>query len=194
MTALLWSALKNMFKVLLLRRLMRRDPYRARSGEKEERVVSTAHATSAKVISLELYLVFPSPSLPISLLPHLYLFLSFLLSLSLSFLYFFSPFSLSLSLWTPNTHTHNMTKRASPSPPTSMRATAASRHVARTYSGKPDVMIDHYNYEHITPPSISPLRHFLFLYFSLTHTHTQQIHTRNMPDPFFFIGLCFGCA
>ena len=46
-----------------------------------------------------------------------------------------------------------MTKRASPSPPTRMRATTASRHVARTFSGKPDVMIDHYNLpEHITPP------------------------------------------
>jgi len=49
----------------------------------------------------------------------------------------------------------------SPCPLPSMRATAASRHVARTYSGKPDVMIDHYNLpEHITPPC--SLRRFTF--------------------------------
>ena len=95
-------------------------------------------------------------------MPHLYLFLSFLLSLSLSLLYFFLPIlSFSLSLLTPNTHTHKMTKRASPSPPTRMRATTASRHVARTFSGKPDVMIDQYNLpEHITPPC--SLRRFTF--------------------------------
>jgi glycogen debranching enzyme len=39
-----------------------------------------------------------------------------------------------------------------------MRATAASRHVARTFSGKPDVMMRHYNLaEHITSPFSSTL-------------------------------------
>ena len=88
--------------------------------------------------------------------------LSFLLSLSLSLLYFFLPIlSFSLSLNPKHAHTHKMTKRASPSPPTRMRATTASRHVARTFSGKPDVMMDQYNLpEHITPPC--SLRRFTF--------------------------------
>jgi hypothetical protein len=46
-----------------------------------------------------------------------------------------------------------MTKGASPSPRTRMRATAASRHVARTFSGKPDVMMNHYNFpNHFNSP------------------------------------------
>ncbi len=69
-----------------------------------------------KLSHLKLNLVFPSPYLPISLS---------LFSLFLS--------SLSLFLNPKNTRaqTHKMTKGASPSPRTRMRATAASRHVAR---------------------------------------------------------------
>ena len=127
------------------------------------------HSTGPSSLSLSLSLSF-SLSL---VFPSLYFHISLSFCFSVSLYVFFSLF-ISLSL---HAHTHTQDDEApSPCPLPSM---TASRHVARTYSGKPDVMIDHYNLaEHITPPSISPLRHFLSLSLSLFLIHTA-IHTQH---------------
>ena len=131
--------------------------------------MSTAHATSAKVISLKLYLVFPSPSLPISylsLLPHLYLYLSFFL-----FSLFFSPETLSLSILTLNTHTHTRDKARLSSEHEGHRRFAPCRsHLLRQARRNVFSLLltrAYHPSEHITPPSLS---------LSLSHskyTHTQ---------------------
>ena len=79
-----------------------------------------------KLSHLKLNLVFPSPYLPISLS----IFPSLQISFSL-FSLFLSSLSLFLNPKNTRAQTHKMTKGASPSPRTRMRATAASRHVAR---------------------------------------------------------------
>ena len=149
--------------------------------------MSTAHATSAKVISLKLYLVFPSPSLPISylsLLPHLYLYLSFFL-----FSLFFSPETLSLSILTPNTHTHTQDDKArlSSEHEDHRRFAPCRSHLFRQARRNVFSLLltrAYHPSEHITPPSISPLRHFLSFFLSLSlslslsrskYTHKQYL-------------------
>ena len=148
-------------------------------------MVSTAHATSAKVISLKLYLVFPSLYLPISL--YFPIFLPF--SLSFSSLFFISrnSFSIYLNPKHAHTHTHKMKTLISSEHEGHRRFAPGPSHLLR--QGRRNVFSllltrAYHPSEHITPPSLS---------FSLSLSHTQQ-YTHNMPDSFFFIRLCFGCA